>query len=93
MLEAKLAKHFEAMPNLIAPVRVMPIELSGAYDAPRDGGKKIALAAEMVVERHWRDADGVSQATHGDRIGAGLVDKRQGSIDHLVAREITRLSP
>ncbi|SFU21261.1 hypothetical protein SAMN05518861_12657 [Mesorhizobium sp. YR577] len=62
MIAAELAKHVEAMPNLIAPVRLTPVEFDGADNALRDGRKKGALAAEMVVERHRRDAYGVSQA-------------------------------
>lgn len=71
--------------NLLPPIRMLAIELRAADDVLGNGGKKIALAAEVIIERHRGHTDRVSEGPYRERVRAAFVDKLDGGRNELVA--------
>lgn len=84
MTETETAEHTEAMPELLPPVLMLAVELRGTDEMIGDGREKIAFAAEMIVERHRRDADRLGQPAHRQRCCAFPIDQSDGRRDQLV---------
>jgi hypothetical protein len=77
--------------NLLSPIRVLAVELRAADDVLGNGGEKIALAAEVIVERHRGHTDRVSEGSHRQGVRAIFVDKLDGGSNELLARKISPL--
>ena len=86
MGERLLAKGVEVAHDAALPVVGGAVGYTHAAEHMLgDGTDQVVLVVDVAVQRHRAHTESFSQAGHGQRIEALVIDQRQGGVDDPVA--------